>query len=182
MWAVVVIVPSTGANFKIIPEFVWSSRSDELEPWEPYLFALVFLFLHLYPTKQQYHDRLWEEKGGFPKLNAAFHGHTLEPVVQVLRHRNQLRPSWFSGLPGLPTSAKFHFEAIPLAHHLFRISKDNNRSTPPAWRKYTVRPHKNPRTADSKAVWWPLVENSQFREHLLTLLHLYSNVKVGDPT
>jgi len=182
VWLEVLIVPLTGATAQIIPPFEWPSKSTELQPWEHYLFALVYIFLQLYSTKQAYYDGIWKAKSGFPRVNAAFHGHALEPVVQVLRHRSQLRPRWFDDLPDLPTSVKFHFEATPLAHHLFRISKDNNKGSPPAWRKYTVRPHKHSRTADSKAAWWPLVEESSFRNHLLTLLDVYSDVKLGDPT
>lgn len=95
MWLEVLIVPLTGATAQIIPPFEWPSKSTELQPWEHYLFALVYIFLQLYSTKQAYYDGIWEGNGGFPKLNAAFHVHTLEPVVQVLRYRSQLRPRWF---------------------------------------------------------------------------------------
>jgi hypothetical protein len=72
-------------------KFPWPC-DDHLEPWELYLYALIYLQYSVImngsiPSADMYNAK--NEKLRFPKVNHA-HVHMLEPVVQLLRHHSVL--------------------------------------------------------------------------------------------
>jgi hypothetical protein len=140
--------------------FPWPC-SDHLEPWELYLFALIYLqysvirngaipFVDMYNAKN--------EKLRFPQVN---HGHVdmLEPVVQLLRHPSVIFSSSVSGISSLPrynVNVKLYFSTSALAYHLRAIdSRGRCRA------KFSVGNHGAPRALASRLAhgsWWASIK------------------------
>jgi hypothetical protein len=103
-------------------KFPWPC-DDHLEPWELYLYALIYLQYSVImngsiPSADMYNAK--NEKLRFPKVNHG-HVHMLEPVVQLLRHHSVLFSDAIAGCNSMPrytVNVKLYFSASALAHHM----------------------------------------------------------------